>query len=74
MQQMFCYAFFMIAILYAIDDLLCIFLQKIEDPHVIAPEREAMSITLLVGKTRSAFTCSKLTMKTLEQGVKYVQS
>ena len=24
--------------------------------------------------TKSAFTCSKLTLETLEQGVKYVQS
>ena len=26
------------------------------------------------GTTQSAFTCSKLTIETLEQGVKYVQS
>ena len=50
------------------------FLQEIEDLHVIAPKREDMSITLLVDKTRSAFSCSKLTMETLEQRVKCVQS
>ena len=31
-------------------------------------------ITLVQNETQSAFTCSKLTIETLEQGVKYVQS
>ena len=35
---------------------------------------EASPSSLMYAQTQSAFTCSKLTAKTLEQGVKYVQS
>ena len=41
--------------------------------HIII-SNEQLSILLRVMATQPAFTCSKLTIETLEQGVKYVQS
>ena len=31
-------------------------------------------LNIIINQTQPAFTCSKLTIETLEQGVKYVQS
>ena len=35
---------------------------------------ECLLLTIFKAITQPAFTCSKLTIETLEQGVKYVQS
>ena len=37
-------------------------------------ELERPCVSMLQYSTKSAFTCSNLTVQTLEQGVKYVQS
>ena len=41
--------------------------------YLLLPKK-VYTITILELPTQPAFTCSKLTLKTLEQGVKYVQS
>ena len=38
------------------------------------PLMELSLLSILVGNTQAAFTCSKLIIETLEQGMKYVQN
>ena len=55
-------------------------MQKIKDIHAFLPEILMIkeSCNLIIGEHfgpfQQAITCSKLTIETLEQGVKYVQS
>ena len=48
--------------------------EKELDPNWFRPLWNAIKTIVLISLTQPAITCSKLTIKTLEEGVKYVQS
>ena len=52
----------------------CFCCRAIVDEKGIDVSKREKRMQMEKGKTQTAITCSKLTIETLEQGVKYVQS
>ena len=60
--------------LYKVEDRLEICQKKMSKAKILKFRRICFNIFKVVKLSQPAFTCSELTIKTLEQGVKYVQS